>query len=81
MKGITGFIKDRVNLLQSIDNINMKDVKDFCNKYNIPIPSVDEVILIGLHKARVNSIDSGITDDMKNKSREWLRKKGYSEEL
>lgn len=73
------FIQDRTNLLINLDNITIEEVEKHCKKYNIPILTNKKCMIAGLHKARIYSIDKGITEKMKNKSRKWLKNNGFSE--
>lgn len=72
-------IKDRTNLLINLENITTEEVKEYCKKYNIPILTNKKCMFAGLHKARIYSIDKGITKNMKDKSKKWLKNNGFSE--
>lgn len=73
------FIQDRTNLLINLDNIRIEEVEEYCKKYNIPILTNKKCMIAGLHKARIYSIDKGITKNMKDKSKKWLKNNGFSE--
>ena len=76
------FIKDRDELLQKIDDPTcMPDIIKHCMKYHIPMPPSDLAILGGLHKARLQITSKCITDEMKEKSRKWLKEHNMSEEI
>lgn len=72
-------LKDRHDLLMSLEDLDFEKVRAYCCKYNINIPKSQEVIIIGLHKARYHSID--IPLELREKSKKWLRDRGYSERL
>lgn len=76
------FVKDRDELLQKIDNSGcMDDIIKYCMKYYMPMPTNDIAILSGLHKARLQITSKCITDEMKEKSRKWLKEHNMSEEI
>lgn len=68
-----GFVKERHEVLMTID---LDKAKKYCEKYGIPKASSDEVLLIGLHKARVHATD--IPKDLREESVKWLIERGYS---
>ncbi len=73
------FIKERDEILKNLDNPEvMIDVIEYCNKYNIPMPSDTEVALAGLHKARLFVTNPEITNEMKGKSKLWLKEHNYN---
>ena len=72
-------LRDRHDLLMSLENLDFKKVIAYCHKYNVNIPKSQEVIIIGLHKARYHSTD--IPLELREKSKKWLRDRGYSEHL
>lgn len=76
------FIKERNKILKNIDNPDcMIQITEHCKKYNIPMPKDTEVVLAGLHKARLYIISSEITDEMKEKSELWLKEHNYNLEI
>ena len=73
---IKEFVKDRHEVLMTLD---LDKAKEYCEKYDVPKASSDEVLLIGLHKARLHATD--IPTELKEQSREWLKERGYSERI
>ena len=74
------FIKDRDELLKNIDKPDyMLEVIEYCQKYSVPIPQDTEIVLAGLHKARLGVTSECITKEMKEKSKIWLKKHNYKE--
>lgn len=74
-------IKDRDLLLSHIDSPDYEEIRKYCNKYKIPMPSQSISILAGLHKARLYVVSDLITDEMKEKSKNWLEANGFSCEI
>jgi hypothetical protein len=72
------FINDRNKLLSELENYNINDIINHCKKYNIFIPDREDVILAGLHKARLYIENPIITDEMKEKSTQWLIEHGFN---
>lgn len=75
------FIKDRDLLLSHIDSPDYEEIRKYCNKYKIPMPSQSISILAGLHKARLYVVSDLITDEMIEKSKQWLKEHGFSYEI
>lgn len=72
------FIKDRNEAFASGD---LKKIKAYCKKYNIPIPEDEKVFLAGVYKATCNlflEVDSPISIEQYTKSHDWLIKNNYS---
>ncbi len=68
-------LKERNELLK---NPTLYGALEYAEKYNIPY--VHEIALLaGLHKARLH-IDF-ITEEEKEKSRQWLKERGFKEKL
>ena len=79
---MNNFVKERDEILKNIDKPEcMLDIEKHCKKYNISIPQDTEVILAGLHKARLYVTSEDITDEMKEKSKLWLKEHNYSEDI
>jgi len=75
------YIKDRDKILIGLEKNNIKDIMKHCKKYGIPIPLDNEIIFAGLHKTRLYITNSQITDEMKQKSIDWLIEHGYSTDI
>ena len=75
------FIKSRNTILSHLDNPDYQEIERHCKKYNIPMPSDSIVILAGLHKARLYVTSELITDEMKEKSKQWLQENGFTCEI
>ena len=76
---MNNFIKERDEILKNLDSPEvMIKVMNYCKKYSIPMPTDVEVILAGLHKARLNVINPEITDEMIEKSKIWLKEHNYN---
>lgn len=79
---MNNFVKERNNILKKIDEPDvMIKLESFCKKYNILIPSDTKVILAGLHKARLYVTSPIITEEMKNKSKLWLKEHNFDLEI
>ena len=73
------FIKERNDILKNLENpITMIKIENYCKKYNITMPNNTEVMLAGLHKARLQVTSAEITDEMKEKSKLWLKEHKYN---
>lgn len=72
------FINERNKILSELDNYNMDDIINYSKKYNVPIPDEEDVILAGLHKARLYIENPIITEEMKEKSTQWLIEHGFN---
>ena len=72
------FINERNKILSELDNYNMDDIVNYSEKYNIKLPDDENVILAGLHKARLYIINPIITDEMKETSKAWLIEHGFN---
>lgn len=72
------FINERNKILSELDNYNMDDIINYSKKYNIKLPDDENVILAGLHKARLYIINPIITDKMKERSEKWLIEHGFN---
>ena len=72
------FINERNKILSELDNYNMDDIINYSKKYNIKLPDDENVILAGLHKARLYIINPIITDEMKETSKAWLIEHGFN---
>ena len=76
------FIKERNEILKNLDNPDvMIKIMDYCKKYNIQMPTDTEVVLAGLHKARLYVTSPELTDEMKEKSKLWLKEHNYNLEI
>lgn len=75
---IRRFVKERNKLLMSIDDPNFEEIKEYCSKWGVQMPTEENTILAGLHKARLQVTSKEITDEMKNKSKIWLLSHGFS---
>lgn len=76
------FVSERNKILKNIDSPEfMIDLIHFCKKNNITMPVDLEVILAGLHKARLYVVNEEITEEMKDKSKLWLKEHGYKEDI
>ena len=73
------FIDKRDKMLMNLESINYDEIVDFCNKFKIQMPSDMTSMLAGLHKARLYVVS--IPDDLKEKSKLWLKENGFSEEI
>lgn len=72
------FIKDRNNAFASMDE---NKIKNYCKKYNVPIPEDEEIFWAGVHKAVCNLFlleDSPISMKQYIKSYDWLIDHGYT---
>lgn len=74
----SNFINERNKILSELDNYNMDDIINYSKKYNINLPDDENVILAGLHKARLYIINPIITDKMKERSEKWLIEHGFN---
>ena len=74
---IEEFKKDRDTLLSHLENPDYQEVERYCKKYKVPMPENSITILAGLHKARLGVVSELITDEMKEYSRNWLKKNGF----
>lgn len=70
------FLEDRKNLLMNLD---LNEARKYCEKYKIKYHESDDIMLIGLHKARANALD--IPEDKREESKKWLAESGYSIKL
>lgn len=75
------FIKERDLLLSHLDSPDYEEIRNHCKKYKIPMPDNSIAILAGLHKARLYVTSEIITDEMKEKSVQWLKEHGFSCEI
>ena len=76
------FVSERNKILKNIDYPGfMINLIHFCKKNNITMPVDSEVILAGLHKARLYVVNEEITEEMKDKSKLWLKEHGYKEDI
>ena len=73
------FIDKRNKILMNLENINYDEIVDFCNEFKILLPNDMTSMLAGLHKARLYVVS--IPDDLKEKSKLWLKENGFSEEI
>ena len=73
------FIDKRNKMLMNLESINYDEIVDFCNEFNILLPNDMTSMLAGLHKARLYVVS--IPDDLKEKSKLWLKENGFSEEI
>ena len=74
------FINERNEIFKNLDNPEvMIKVIDYCKKYYIL--TTLEVVLAGLHKARLYEPSPEITDEMKEKSKLWLKEHNYNLEI
>ena len=64
---------------EAIIELDTYKFREFCKLMNVPDPSSDEVILAGLHKARLFLNDFSAAD--KQESRMWLNENGYSDSV
>ena len=79
---MNNFIEERNKMLKNIDNPEcMIEIANFCKKNNIVMPQSTEVVLAGLHKARLYVTSECITNEMKEKSRQWLKEHKYKEDI
>lgn len=79
MKDLTKqFIKERTKVLIGLDKRNINEIMKYCKKYGIPIPLDNNVMFAGLHKVRLYVINPEITDEMKQKSADWLIEHGFT---
>lgn len=79
---MTSFIKNRDKILKNLESPEvMIQVMDYCKKYNIDMPQDTLVILAGLHKARLYVTSEDITEEMKEKSKLWLKDHGFKEKI
>jgi hypothetical protein len=73
--------EDTLNKLQQLRDeavmyLDTEKFREYCRALNAPEPSSEEVVLAGLHKARLHS--DLVCDEGKLRSREWLTANGYS---
>lgn len=73
------FIDKRNKMLMNLESINYDEIVDFCNEFKILLPNDMTSMLAGLHKARLYVVS--IPDDLKEKSKLWLKENGFSEEI
>lgn len=78
---VSQYSKDRDKVLMNLDNENFDEIAKHCEKYGVPIPKDKISILAGLHKARLYVTNPEITDEMKQKSADWLLDRGFSLEI
>lgn len=72
-KNIVEIEKERQRFVKELD---VEAAKKYHKKYFRVAPSSDEVMLIGLHKARYNSYF--VTAEEREESKKWLESNGYS---
>jgi hypothetical protein len=61
---------------EAVMHLDTEKFREYCRALNAPEPTSEEVVLAGLHKARLHS--DLICDEGKHRSREWLTANGYS---
>lgn len=81
-KKIKEMVKDRNYVLTKLeDPTSILDITYYCKKYKIKMPDNVLIIYAGFHKARLYVTSPEITEDMKEKSRKWLKDNGFTEEI
>jgi hypothetical protein len=65
------FLRDRREALLSMDK---NKILDYCRKYGVPIPADENVLWVGIHKARCEALD--ISQEERQKSADWLINRG-----
>ena len=83
---LADFIKERDFILANIEILTIDEIKEHCNKYDIPIPNDETAIIGGLHKARLgvtrlNKVSDSQLKRLQNNSKRWLDKIGWSYEV
>ena len=73
--------KDLDEKIEVFCSLDKAKILDYCNKYNITIPTDDTIFWAGVHKAICNLFlyeDSKVTPAQYNKSYDWLLEHGYT---
>lgn len=69
---ITQLVEDRRSALLSMEK---GKILAYAKKYGVSMPADDETFWIVVHKARTG--DLSLPDEERQKSRDWLKERGY----
>lgn len=75
------WLEDRATILANLETITFDEIIEYSKKYKIPMPSNEISTWAGLHKARLYVTSSNITDEMREKSKQWLKDNEFSERV
>lgn len=73
MSDLDQFIRDREQALLSLDE---QTIRDYCRKYEIPLPDHQLKFWAGVHKARANM--PSMPESARRQSRRWLIEHGFT---